>query len=132
MPPCRSPVLGDAICRVPKLIFARGGVCGTTAPLAALLRLAGGIARAGFTCRLRGSIHAEIVRIIIIYIPEMVMFLKKKCPGEDKNVHFLFSQVTGQKVTRPVTSPTKRCRQTMKMHYNCATIRGLCILDVDC
>ena len=39
--------------------------------------VAGGIARAGFTCRLRGafrvpggSIHAEIVRNIIIYTPD--------------------------------------------------------------
>ena len=74
----RSPVFGEAICRVLKFIFARGGVCGTTALLAALLRLAGGIARAGFTCRLRGSIHAEIVRIIIIYTPDCLFPLTCK------------------------------------------------------
>ena len=48
----RSPVFGEAICRVLKFIFARGGVCGTTALLAARPRLAGGMlvqdSRAGF------------------------------------------------------------------------------------
>ena len=43
----RSPVFGEAICRVPKLIFPRGGVCGTIALLAGRPRLAGGMARAG-------------------------------------------------------------------------------------
>ena len=83
IPVCRSPVLGEAICRVPKFIFARGGVCGTTALLGALLRLAGGIARAGFTCRLRARIHADFVRIIIILL-QIAYF-----PLHVKNDHIL-------------------------------------------
>ena len=42
-----------------------------------------GHARAGFTCRLRARIHAEIVRIIIIYTPDCLF------PLTCKNDHIL-------------------------------------------
>ena len=69
--------------------------------------------------RLRARIHADFVRIIIIYTPDCLFpltckkwsYFVKKCSGDGKNVHFLHSQVSGQKVTE---KSIKRCRKLLK------------------